>query len=1077
MKKLLLMLLLLPAVLVTHAQVKVSGKISDANNAPIAGATVKEKGTKNGTSADANGNFTLTVSTGAKLVISAVGFEAKEVAAADNVAVLLVTESKNLSEVVVTGVGVATSKKKLGISVESVTADKLPPAPTASIDQALIGKIAGAQISSTSGSLGAKAAIVLRGINTIQRGTTPMILMDGLEVGVTDLNTLDLSSIERVEVVQGAASASLYGAQGANGVIQLFSKKGKQGQTNIDISSSITTNDYLNIGGLRKAKLHGYKTNANNEVIGASGNPITFDPVLGIYSENLIWASTDPTNKTDKPYDKNFKYYDHFNEFFQKAPTYNNSITIYGGREKLDFNFSFSNNHQVSNLRNNGYLNRTNFTSNIGVEIAKNLRFRSTTQLAYTKNTTTLYDRTAIYSLNNTRAFADYSFKDADGNYAAHYGDAAGVNGSNPNYELQYHDKRDNKVDLVQGFNLNYKFPKFVELDAKYGLNYSRRDVRDWIKNQTGNKNINLYDPNPANDGYHVYGNDIPISGYALTRYVTGNTLDYQGELDNYYFNNFFQNFLATTTLRTDFERDFHINVPIKTSTQVSFDYRKSELKEYYTYGYGLPPYEPFTNAEVKSTTVKKDQRTPFVTYGYLVNQRFEYGEIAGVSAGFRTDYSSAFGKGSKPFTFPRADAYVRLSSLNFWQNSKLNNSFTEFKLRAAYGKAGIQPTPFDRYVTLATAPLGEDVVFYSQATQPNPDLNVEVSKEFEIGTDMIFKLLRGSHWLNSANFSVTYWDRSSEAVIYTLNSAPSSGIGGYKDNAFSLGANGVQASLGIGVFNSKKVNWNFTANFGKQSSKILSITGPPVVVLSSAGSTGYVLKPGEKIGQLFGYLALHSVDEKGPDGQPYISKEEQSQYTVASNGWVVNKATKQPYFTPLQYSFGDPNPKFNISFINDFTFKDFVSLSFQWDWLSGSHLYNQTKEWLYRDGIHSDYEKQITIDGQTGAWTAFYRGVYAVSARNGTKNYFYEDASFLRLRNVSVAVDVAKAFHIKGFKKLQLVLSGRNLVTITDYTGMDPEVSSANTTGSGNSAFDRGVDHNTLPNLKSFTAGINIGF
>ena len=165
------------------------------------------------------------------------------------------------------------------------------------------------------------------------------------------------------------------------------------------------------------------------------------------------------------------------------------------------------------------------------------------------------------------------------------------------------------------------------------------------------------------------------------------------------------------------------------------------------------------------------------------------------------------------------------------------------------------------------------------------------------------------------------------------------------------------------------------------------------------------------------------------------------------------------------------------MSFINDFTFKDFVSLSFQWDWVSGSHLYNQTKEWLYRDGIHSDYEKQITIDGQTGAWTAFYRGVYAQSSRNGTKNYFYEDASFLRLRNVSVAVDFAKAFNIKGFKKLQLVLSGRNLITVTKYTGMDPEVSSANTTGSGNSAFDRGVDHNTLPNLRSFSAGLNIGF
>jgi hypothetical protein len=144
-----------------------------------------------------------------------------------------------------------------------------------------------------------------------------------------------------------------------------------------------------------------------------------------------------------------------------------------------------------------------------------------------------------------------------------------------------------------------------------------------------------------------------------------------------------------------------------------------------------------------------------------------------------------------------------------------------------------------------------------------------------------------------------------------------------------------------------------------------------------------------------------------------------------------------------------------------------------QWDWLSGSHLYNQTKEWMYRDGIHGDYDKAITIDGNTGAWTAFYRGVYAQVSRNGTKNYFYEDASFWRLRNIALAFDFAKFTHIPYFQKLQLVLSGRNLITITDYTGMDPEVSS----GAHNSAFDRGVDHNTIPNLKSYQVGLIVGF
>ena len=218
----------------------------------------------------------------------------------------------------------------------------------------------------------------------------------------------------------------------------------------------------------------------------------------------------------------------------------------------------------------------------------------------------------------------------------------------------------------------------------------------------------------------------------------------------------------------------------------------------------------------------------------------------------------------------------------------------------------------------------------------------------------------------------------------------------------------------------------------------------------------------------------MHNVNQLNPDTKtPYIDPADQANYSVASNGWVVNTATKQPYFTPDQYSFGDPNPKFNLSFINEFNYKGFVTVNFQIDWLNGQHLYNQTKEWMYRDAINGDYDKPITINGETGAWTAFYRGVYAQRQRNGTKNYFYEDASFVRLRNISLAFDIAKVTKLKYFKRAQLVLSGRNIVTITKYTGFDPEVSS----GSVNSAFDRGVDNSTIPNMKSYQIGLNVGF
>ncbi|MBE7170561.1 MAG: SusC/RagA family TonB-linked outer membrane protein [Williamsia sp.] len=1036
---------------------QIKGIVVDAKDgSPLQGVTVKIKG-GNAVSSGIDGSFLLkTDKPDASIEYSFVGYTPKtqKARAGESIRVSLETDTRALSEVVVTGVGVATSKKKLGISVESVTADKLPAAPTASVDQALIGKIPGAQISSVNGSPGARVNILLRGINTLNRGTQPMILLDGIEVAATDLNSLDLSGVERVEVVEGAAAATIYGAQGANGVIQLFSKKGKPGKIKIEVSSSVSSNTLLNVGNLHKSAFHSFTTNANGEVVSSTGVPLSLDKVNMVYA-NPTFNLVDTGALQNKPYNKNLQYVDHFKMFLQTAYTTNNSISIGGAREKVDFNISASDNRQNSNFKGNGNYSRSNLLSNIGIEIAKNLRFRSVNQLVYTKNTQIdQTGRTIFYSLNNSRPFANYDLKDSLGNYGIYYGDAVGVNSSNPNYRTQYTHYNNEKIDVVQNFNLNYKPFHWIELDAKYGLNYQTQDIVQNILPQDNN----------ANAAYNKSWR---------SNYFTPTSRDQTGEIDNYRYRTTFQNFLGTATFRTDFANDFHINIPLKTTTQASFDYRKNMYKEYITYGADAPSFTPYTASQmVSGYKIQSDYTEPFITYGYLVNQRFEIGDFAGISGGIRSDYSSAFGRGSKPFTFPRGDAYLRISELSFWSNAKIDLIIPEFKIRAAYGKAGIQPKPFDRYVTLNTRNVGSNVAFNFPTTSSNPDLSVEISGEFEIGTDLSFHLLNGE-WLKSANLSATYWNRSTKNAIWNVDVAPSTGLGTVKSNAFSLASSGVQASLNLAMLGTKNFNWNLTTNFSKQSSKITSVIGSQIVLLSNAGSSNYVLKAGDKVGQLFGYLMIHNLDEKGPDGIEFISKAEQANYTVASNGWVVNKATRQPYVTSKQYPLGDPNPAFLMSFINDFSFKNALSVSMQWDWLSGNRLYNQTKEWMYRDGIHGDYADPITIDGHTGAYTAFYRGVYAQVSANGTKNYFYEDASFMRLRNLSVAFDIAQVIKLPAFQRLQLVLSGRNLVTFTKYSGMDPEISS----GTVNSAWDRGVDHNTIPNIKTYQVGLNLGF
>lgn len=1103
MKKVLLLCFSFVFVLSAWAQERViTGKVTSAEDgSPLPGVNVVVKGTTNGTVTDADGKYSLSVpSSSSSLIFSFIGLKSAEVPVGERsiVDVQLALDVTQLSEIVVTGAGIATDKKKLGIAVEALASDKLPQAPTASIDQALVGKIAGAQISSTSGNPGDPVNIILRGINTIQGGTKPLILIDGVQVGSnvnlggTDLNSLDLSNIERVEVIQGAASSTLYGAQGANGVIQLFTKKGKKGTLSIDISSSYSLNQIINVdNNVSKISLHPYLTDASGNLINTGGTPLAFDAIgrlNGIRYEfgspiagpGARYGILGTGNINNKPFTGNTRYYDHWNQVFQDGSTVNNSISLRGGGDKTDFNITLSNNRTVTPVLQNGALERTNASINIGTEIIKGLTLRSITQLVYTRNnmapglgapggvgygTGNLAGTNGgVYGFLNTPSFSDLNFKMADGTPPVYQrgGNFLGINSLNPFYRLKYSEGLGNKVDVIQSFNLNYKVSKFLELDAKYGINYRDESARWTYYNQTENANAKFYFP----------------TGSVLGQYNSSNL---NGEIVNFQYNSSVQNLFLTAYIRTDFQEDFKLNLPIQTSTQISYDSRTNKYSELDFYGLNLPLAPPYKITSTAPQGVASDYEANFFTFGYLLNQKIDVGNYGGIGGGFRSDYSSAFGKGSTPFTFPNANIYV--NPFSFFNSGKISEVVTYFKIRAAYGQAGIQPGPYQRIPVLDQGNIGTEQYYSYQLAPNNPNLKVEVSTEREIGADFSVNINNGN-WLSSIGGSVTVWSRNSDDVIYNVSAVPSSGSPNANTNAIGLESNGTTFQLNLPVYKSNNFTWDLTTNFNRQISTISSIFGGADIILtSSAGSSGIVLTPGKPIGQLYGSKAFRSLSD------PELAKYNQdnsipnSQYTFV-DGRVVDLTTLQTQFSTTYYPLGNPNPNFNASFINTFSYKGFLNVGIQLDWLNGSNLYNQTKEWMYRDGIHSDFQKAVTIPGfnsdKPGAYTAYWAGMYYNllgsqfgPGNNATKDFFYEDNSFVRLRNVQVAVDFASLFKMKTFKKLQLVLTGRNLVTWTKYTGADPEVSS----GTANSAFDRGVDNSTIPNIKSYQVGVNIGF
>lgn len=1031
----------------------VSGRVTSADEGiPLPGVNVLVSGSSTGTVTDADGKYSLSISESAPLLIfSFIGYQTAQVSI-DRKSVIdvqLATDVTQLSEIVVTGTGVPVEKRKLSFAVESITTDKLPVVPTSSIDQALIGKIPGALISSIGGTPGSEVNIMLRGINTINRGTMPMILVDGVQMGATTLSGLDPTMIEKIEVIQGASAATIYGAQGANGVIQIFTKKGFAGKTKIEFSTSMANNEYLNIGGLRKASLHGYLTNANNEVINPGNDqPLAQDPITLLYDGELGIDFLAPTTQFDKPYDQNLKYYDHLEMIFKPSNIYNNTLRISGGRENIDYSIAVFNMFHDSNFKNDGFNNRTNLVSNIGAELVKGLKFRSVTQLVHTVNTINIWEKQDygangnMFTLLNIQPFANLQQKDPDGDYVPAFGTAAGANQFNSFYENQFASTNDKKIDILQNFNLTYSISKNVEVELLYGINYQDRNMVHTVMNQSLNENSN--------------------ESFYWTAWKNWN--DNTGEITSFFSNRTFQNFKASANVNFDFNRDFHWQFPLRSVTQVVYDYRNDVSKNYASTGLGMPITPPLTATQGSTYSVFEDYKVEFVTYGYLVNQRFEFGDLAGISGGFRTDYSSAFGKGSSPFTFPRADGFFRISGLNFWDQSKVSNAILEWKVRAAYGEAGIQPLPFDRYITLTPRTIGTSNVFYFGINQSNPDLSVEVSRELEIGTDLMFNGLNGD-WLKNFQLSVSYWKRNTDNAIYEVDAPPSTGIGRVKDNVLSLESNGIQASLLASILKNTTFNWNLTTNFGKQESIITEVKGDQII----AG--GNVLEAGQQVGQFFGWMMLNEVDQRKPDGEPFIDPLEQTNFEVASNGWVVDKLSKQPFISTDRYSLGDPNPTFIMSFINDIAYKSFLTFSMQLDWVEGSKLYNSIKHWMYRDGIHADYEKPITINGESGSWSAFYQGAYDFRK---DKNYFIEDASFLRLRNISLGLDFSRLFEIKTLSRLQLILSGRNLWTKTKYTGFDPEVS---TYGAETSTLSRGIDNGSMPNFRTYQFTLNIGF
>jgi TonB-dependent starch-binding outer membrane protein SusC len=1026
------------------AQRSISGKVTDEKGNGIPNASIAVRGSTVGTVTQVDGSYTLNLPANARnLVFSALGFVTNQqaVGAGNVLNVSLKTEDRLLQEVVVTGTGTATSRKKVAFAVESLSEKDIPKVPAGSIDRALVGRIAGAQISSTSGQPGQQANIILRGINSLG-STQPMIMVDGIQVNAggnnngsgvnvsSRLSDIDLNNVEKVEVIQGAAAATIYGAQGANGVIQIFTKRGKSGKTKIGFNNSISFEQALT-GNLKLAQNHFYNTNAGGFITNSAGNPLTKD-AFGTWQIPVSVVSA--TAQNNKPYLE--PVYDNIGAGLNSAVTRNHNLNITGGRDKFDFAFNVSHLNQESVIF--GEYERSNVTANLGFELFKNFKMRSITQLIYSENNTggitgSNNVNSALGNFINAPRYVNLQERLANGTFASN---PNGTNSVNPYYDFANRTYANSLTRIIQNVQFNYKPIKYLELDYKLGLDNYRYDYSSFTANQTAL---------------------LGTSGLAGINPITG-------RIANDRDNETFTNSLFSAFVRTDFEKDFGWNIPIQTQTQFSFDWRKRNYRNEFASGTGFPAFPPFnlSTAQQKNAT---EFRELFRTYGYLINQKIDFANYGGVSAGFRVDKASTFGEGNASFFFPRGDVYFRASELF------KSDIIKEWKLRGAYGEAGIQPGVWERQVTLNTGNIGQTGVIFNPTTVSNPQLEVQVSKETEVGTDLVLANPRSSSkFFKRISLSASYWSRKSENAIRAIDVAISSGSGALLTNALTMESSGFQFSLDAGVYESRNFAWDFGIRFGTAKTIVNKISNGKDIVVGGSGSGQFVIKEGERVGAFFGVKPLTAVDQKDAAGAFIIPSASHGDHEVV-NGYVVNKNTKVVVFNPTQEFLGDPTPKFNMTFLNTFTIMKDLSVFMQWDWVYGQKIYNQTRQWLYRDFIHGDFDQPLTINGQTGPWVAYYNSLYRTNANN---SHFVEDGSFLRLRDVTVTYNVKNhiAKKLNWLEACQVFVSGRNLATITNYTGMDPEAAAQ-----FNNPLNRGLDLYAFPNSRQIQVGLNLGF
>lgn len=929
----LLMVFNLVIIAFSFAQVHITGKVYSKNGITDQSFSVTVKGTTYGTNTDKTGSYKLAAQLKAgkyNLVFSSVGYQTATVqlivgSNTEYVVDAEVTEEiSKLDEVVVTGASAGTTRKQLGSYVSTVKENELKNGATSNVLSALQGKTAGAQITQNSGDPAGGISVKLRGISTINGSTEPLYIIDGIIVdnsttGVTNTQAgystagsigqnrmvdINPNDIERIEVLNGAAAAAIYGSRANAGVIQIFTKKGSTGAPQISFSSSVNFNE------LRK------KLDVN-----MAGTKWGGDPMLNTQNNTAAPTGISLTQTAVNRYD----YQDYI---FRQGIGTENNVAVSGGKEKTKYYTSASYLSNQGIIKNTDF-NRFSFRLNLEQELAKWATFNVNMNYI-NSNTNEKPDGNSFYSpTNGVTIIGNYyniQQRDALGNLQA-VGEKGRVN---PVSIIEDIKQKQQTNRIITGAGLKITPIHNLSLDFHTGIdNYS----------QGGTTYIPPY-AYAVSTAFYGAGAPGTTANQTLNGYSSAAT------------NNYFQ-------INHDINATYNwkINHNLSSVTQVGYSLQYQKSNFVLIQGQGLAPFIQAVNG-ASTILPSADIRTEQSIWGQFLQQNFKYRNQFFLTGAIRFDGSSVFGPTERNQVYRKLSGSYVISGTDYWSRLGISKWINLLKLRAAYGESGNLSgiTPYSRFNNYASNPYLGVGIFQTSTQLANTGVKPERQNEVEIGTDMAFAN-------NRINFTFNYYQKKVNDLLISRAIAPTNGFTNLLDNIGSLQNEGYEVVLNAVPIKSKKFSWDMTLIYNHNQNKALNIGQSIILISTDNGGAPVGILQNQPIGVFYGtFFARNTDGSLLKDANGWVYTEKGTQTTPTSFTTSRDPLSGLPSGTALQKVIGNPNPKYTATLTNDFNYKKF-SLHIQLDAVQGVDVFNA--DFRTRQGVDNGTVAQQEDLGQ----------------------------------------------------------------------------------------------------------------